>query len=75
MAAKEDKDSCVRALLSHPGIDINIKNNQQCTPMMAAGRTSLGVFKQMFPAMKCEDTRIDENSDAVWCINQLLQLE
>ena len=39
--------SCVRVLLSHPGIDINIKNNRRRTAMMDARYKSLGVLKQI----------------------------
>ena len=47
VAAKENRVNCVRALLSHPGIDINIKNNERRSAMMTAGYRSLGLFNQM----------------------------
>ena len=34
VAARESRANCVRALLSHPGIDVNIKNNEGHTAMM-----------------------------------------
>ena len=49
-AARYGWAECVRALLSHPGIDVNIKNNEGRTAMMEAGYKSLGVFKQMMKA-------------------------
>lgn len=49
VAAKKraDESRCVVALLFHPGIDTNIKNNEGQTAMMDAGIKSLGVFKQI----------------------------
>ena len=47
LAAKGIEAICVRALLSHPGIDINLKNSEGRTAMMVAGYKSLGVFNQM----------------------------
>eukprot|EP00731_Ephydatia_muelleri_P033297 Em0027g45a len=62
LAARNDKASCVRALLSHPGIDINIKNDERQTAMMAAGYTSLGVFKEM---KACKDFPVDSYGKVV----------
>ena len=44
---EDDQISCVRTLLSHPGIDINLKNNRGCTAMMGARYESLSVFNQV----------------------------
>ena len=64
LAARDDKASCVRALLSHPGIDINIKNGERQTAMMVAGYTSLGVFKEM---KACKDFPVDSYGKIVLC--------
>ena len=63
-AARYDKASCVRALLSHPGIDTNIKNDYRKTPMMVAGYTSLGVFKEI---KACKDFPVDSYGKVVLC--------
>ena len=60
---KEGRVKCVRALLSHPGIDVNIKNNRGCTAMMDAGYGSLGVFKQMMKT--CSDFPADSYGKVV----------
>eukprot|EP00731_Ephydatia_muelleri_P033821 Em0039g7a len=66
-AAREDKASCVKALLSHPGIDINIRNNEGHTAMMVAKYTSLGVFKQVVKT--CSDFPADSYGKVVLCGN------
>ena len=63
MAARLGGAKCVRALLSHPGIDVNIKNNEGCTAMMEAGYGSLGVFKQMMKT--CSDFPADSYGKVV----------
>ena len=60
---KEGRVKCVRALLSHPGIDVNIKNNRGRTAMMEAGYGSLGVFKQMMKT--CSDFPADSYGKVV----------
>ena len=55
--------NCVRALLSHPGIDVNIKNSRGHTAMMEAGYGSLGVFKQMMKT--CSDFPADSYGKVV----------
>ena len=60
---KESRVKCVRALLSHPGIDVNIKNNRGRTAMMEAGYGSLGVFKQMMKT--CSDFPADSYGKVV----------
>ena len=60
---KEGRVKCVRALLSHPGIDVNIKNNKGLTAMMEAGYGSLGVFKQMMKT--CSDFPADSYGKVV----------
>ena len=67
LAARYDKGSCVRALLSHSGIDINIKNNREQTAMMVAGYTCLGVLKEMNAA--CKDFPVDSYGKVVLCGN------
>ena len=62
-----DRANCVRILLSHPGIDINIKNNEGRTAMMDAGYTSLGVFKQVIKT--CNDFPADSYGKVVLCGN------
>ena len=52
VAARNSEDginrmSCLRALLSHPGINIELKNLRGHTAMMDAGYESLGVFNQV----------------------------
>ena len=60
---KKGRAKCVRALLSHPGIDANIKNKQGRTAMMVAGYGSLGVFKQMMKT--CSDFPADSYGKVV----------
>ena len=67
VAARKDKSRCVRALLSHPGIDINIKNNHGSTAMMVAGYKSLGVFNEMIKT--CNDFPADSYGKVVLCGN------
>ena len=62
-----DKATCVRALLSHPGININIKNNKGRTAMMDAGYQSLGMFKQVLKT--CKDYPADSYGKVVLCGN------
>ena len=61
--SKEGRVKCVRALLSHPGIDVNIKNNEGRTAMMVAGYGSLGVFKHMMKT--CSDFPADSYGKVV----------
>ena len=63
MAARDGGANCVRVLLSHPGIDVNIKNNDGRTAMMVAGYESLGVFKQMMKT--CSDFPADSYGKVV----------
>ena len=63
MAARDGVVKCVRALLSHPGIDVNIKNIEGRTAMMLAGYGSLGVFKQMMKT--CSDFPADSYGKVV----------
>ena len=63
MIKEVDKATCVRALLSHPGIDINIKNNKGRTAMMGAGYKSLGMFNA------CKDYPADSYGKVVLCGN------
>ena len=62
-----NRATCVRALLSHPGIDINIKSNEGRTAMMKAGYKSLGVFKQVLKT--CKDYPADSYGKVVLCGN------
>ena len=63
LAARLGGAKCVRTLLSHPGIDVNIKNNDGRTAMMEAGYGSLGGFKQMMKA--CSDFPADSYGKVV----------
>ena len=67
LAARNDKASCVRALLSRPGIDINIKNKRERTAMMVAGFTCLGVFNQVVKT--CNEFPVDSYGKVVLCGN------
>ena len=67
MAVRYDRISCLRTLLSHPGIDINIKNNNRRTAMMDANYESLGVFKQVLKT--CNDYPADSYGKVVLCGN------
>ena len=67
LAARDDIASCVRALLSHPGIDINIKNKREETAMMVAGYTCLGVFNQVVKT--CNEFPVDSYGKVVLCGN------
>ena len=57
------KIGCAIALLSHPGIDVNIKNRRGLTAMMEAGYGSLGVFRQMMKT--CSDFPADSYGNVV----------
>ena len=57
--------SCVRVLLSQPGIDINIKNNRGCTAMMDARYKSLGMLKQIVKT--CNNFPADSYGKVVLC--------
>ena len=67
VAAREDKASCVRALLSHPGININIKNYGGRTAIMVTKCRSLGVFQQVLKA--CSDYPAESYGKVVLCGN------
>ena len=60
---KESRVNCVRALLSHPGIDVYIKDNEGHTAMMDAGYKSLGVFNQIMKT--CSDFPADSYGKVV----------
>ena len=62
-AARVGRVKCIRALLSHPGIDVNIKNKEGRTAMMEAGYGSLGVFEQMMKT--CSDFPADSYGKVV----------
>ena len=64
---KKRRVNCVRTLLSHSGIDVNIKNNEGRTPMMGASLESLSVFKQM--KKSCSDFPADSYGKVVLCGN------
>ena len=59
--------SCVRTLLFHPGIDVNLKNNQGRTSMRDAGYASLSVFNQVLKT--CSDFPADSYGKVVLCGN------
>ena len=67
MVVRNGDFSYLRTLLSHPGIDINIKNNTGRTAMMNADYESLGVFKQVVKT--CSDFPADSYGKVVLCGN------
>ena len=62
---EEDQISCVKTLLSHPGIDINLRNGRGRTAMMGARYESLSVFKQVLKT--CNDFPADSYGKVVLC--------
>ena len=64
---EKDQISCVRTLLFHPGIDVNLKNNQGRTAMRDAGYESLSVFNQVMKT--CSDFPADSYGKVVLCGN------
>ena len=62
---KDSKASCVKALLSHPGIDINLKNSKGRTAMMVAGYKSLDVFNRIMKT--CTSFPADSYGKVVLC--------
>ena len=64
---EEGQNSCVRTLLFHPGIDMNLKNNQGHTAMRDAGYGSLSVFNQVLKT--CNDFPADSYGKVVLCGN------
>ena len=67
MAARADRLDCVRVLLSHPDIDVNIKNHEGRTAMMDAKYRSLSVFNKMLQA--CINFPADSYNKVVLCGN------
>ena len=59
--------SCVRTLLFHPGVNVNLKNNQGRTAMRDAGYRSLSVFNQVLKT--CSDFPADSYGKVVLCGN------
>ena len=57
--------SCVRTLLFHPGIDVNLKNNRGHTAMRGAGYKILSVFNQVVKI--CKDFPADSYGKVVLC--------
>ncbi|KAL5505211.1 hypothetical protein EMCRGX_G006611 [Ephydatia muelleri] len=64
---EKDQISCVRTLLFHPGIDVNLKNNQGRTAIRDAEYGSLSVFKQVLKT--CNDFPADSYGKVVLCGN------
>ncbi|KAL5505205.1 hypothetical protein EMCRGX_G006605 [Ephydatia muelleri] len=64
---EKDQISCVRTLLFHPGIDVNLKNNQGRTAIRDAEYGSLSVFKQVLKT--CSDFPADSYGKVVLCGN------
>ena len=64
---EKDQISCVRTLLFHPGIDVNLKNNEGRTAMQDAGYASLRVFNQVLKT--CSDFPADSYGKVVLCGN------
>ena len=67
MVGEKDQISCVRTLLFHPGIDVNLKNNQGRTAMKYAGYRSLHLFNQVMKA--CSDFPADSYGKVILCGN------
>ena len=65
----EEKDQicCVRTLLFHSGIDVNLKNNLGHTAMKDARYGSLRVFNQVMKT--CSDFPADSYGKVVLCGN------
>ena len=59
--------SCVRTLLFHPGIDVNLKNFEGRAAMRDAGYGSLSVFNQVMKT--CNDFPADSYGKVVLCGN------
>ena len=64
-ANQMDQISCVRTLLLHPGIDVNLRNNQGRTAMMDAGYEYLHVFNQVLKT--CNDFPAHSYGKVVLC--------
>eukprot|EP00731_Ephydatia_muelleri_P006009 Em0003g257a len=64
---EKNQTSCVRTLLFHPGIDVNLKNNQGRTAIQDAGYASLRVFNQVLKT--CSDFPADSYGKVVLCGN------
>ena len=67
MVEEKDQFSCVRTLLFHPGIDVNLKNNEGRTAMKDAGYERLRVFNQVLKT--CSDFPADSYGKVVLCGN------
>ena len=57
----------MRTLLSHPGIDVNLKNSEGRTAMMDASYESLSVFNQLVKT--CNSFPADSYGKVVLCGN------
>ena len=64
---EKNQTSCIRTLLFHPGIDVNLKNNQGRIAMWDAGYESLRVFNQVLKT--CSDFPADSYVKVVLCGN------
>ena len=64
---EKDQISCVKTLLCHPGIDVNLMNNQGRTAMRDAGYRYLSVYKQVLKT--CNDFPADSYGKVVLCGN------
>ncbi|KAL5471322.1 hypothetical protein EMCRGX_G029423 [Ephydatia muelleri] len=64
---EKDQISCVRTLLFHPGIDVNLKNFEGRTAMGDAGYGPLSVFNQVLKT--CNDFPADSYGKVVLCGN------
>ena len=53
---KESRVNCVQALLSHPGIDVNIKNNEGHTAMMV----HMSVLHALYSSSVCIHIHVQE---------------
>ena len=64
---EKDQISCIRTLLFHPGIDVNLKNFEGRTAMSDAGYESLSVLNQVLKT--CNDFPADSYGKIVLCGN------
>ena len=64
---EKNQISCVRTLLFHPGIDVNLKNNGGRIAMRDAAYESLRVFNQVLKP--CSDFPADSYGKVVLCGN------
>lgn len=67
MAVIEDKVDCAKLLLSHPGIDINIKNKRSNRAKMKAQKKTLAFLNLV--EKTCNDFPVDSYGKVALCGN------